>query len=297
MTVILLNILLMSLDYEGSPANYQTVLETINLVFTFTFILESILKIMAMTPRGYLDSGWNQFDCFIVCSSIVDLIVGFVGGNSLSILSFGPQLIRIIRVFRITRILRLVKQLKGMQKLIETIMISLPSLLNVGALLLLVMFIYSILGWFLFNGVKEGWKIGEYYNFNNFGSSILTLFRCLTGEDWPMIMYDVMRTDQSCIPGKTCGSIYSIPFFISYILICTFVMLNLFILIVLQNFEEYNLKKNNPLENFKENLEAFQIVWAKYSIEHQGVRINKKYLRNMLVELAPPLGVGSAAEK
>lgn len=112
---------------------------------------------IAMKVKGYLSIGWNRFDCFIVFASIVDLVLAIaIGGTSVSILSFGPQLIRVIRVFRITKILRLVKSLKGLQKLIETIIISLPSLLNVGALLFLIMFIYSILGCFLFKNISEG---------------------------------------------------------------------------------------------------------------------------------------------
>jgi hypothetical protein len=153
--------------------------------------------------------------------------------------------------------------MKGLQKIIETILISLPSLLNVGALLFLVMFIYSILGCFLFRNVTRGQIINESYNFANFSSSILLLFRCLTGEDWPMVMYDLMRTDDKCT--DDCGTMLAVPFYITFELICNFIMLNLFILIVLQDFEEYNLKKDNPLDEYKESLEKFKVVWGRYA--------------------------------
>jgi hypothetical protein len=76
-------------------------------------------------------------------------------------------------------------------------MLSLPSLFNVGALLILVMFIYSILGCFAFGSVKSTGKIiNDYNNFHNFHNAILTLFRCATGEDWYSIMFEV---SESCI--------------------------------------------------------------------------------------------------
>lgn len=69
-------------------------------------------------------------------------------------------------------------------------------------------------------------------------------------------------------------------------------MLNLFILIVLQDFEEYNLKKDNPLEEYKDQLENFKAVWNEFSQEHHGVRTHFKHFKKLLVRLQPPLGVG-----
>lgn len=58
-----------------------------------------------------------------------------------------------------------------------------------------------------------------------------------------MVMYDLIRIDDACTPNKNCGTLFGIPFFITFQVICNYVMLNLFILIVLSSFEEYNLKK------------------------------------------------------
>ena len=91
--------------------------------------------------------------------------------------------------------------------------LSLPSLLNVGALTLLVLFIYSTLGVFLFSSVKKGTNITNYTNFWNFHGALITLFRCTTGENWQYIMNDLSNTSASCTPNVTCGScIYNILF-------------------------------------------------------------------------------------
>jgi hypothetical protein len=82
--------------------------------------------------------------------------------------------------------------MRGLQKLIETLLYSLPSLINIGALLMLVFFIYSVLGVFLFRSVTSGVAVTKYNNFNNFGLAMITLFRCSTGESWNLIMFDMM---------------------------------------------------------------------------------------------------------
>ena len=72
--------------------------------------------------------------------------------------------------------------------------------------------------------------------------------RMSTGEDWPTIMYDTMNTSDDCIPGLNCGLGYAPIYFISFIMVCSYVMLNLFIMIIIQQFEMYYLPEDNILE-------------------------------------------------
>jgi hypothetical protein len=153
MVCIVLNILTMAMAYEGSKPLYDNTLENINYAFTAVFILESLLKFIALGVKGFCVSGWNRFDLFVVLSSIVDILMNVIGSSTISFLRVGPQLARIVRVLRVTRLLKLVKSMRGLQKLIETLIFSLPSLVNVGALLFLVFFIFSILGWFMFKDI------------------------------------------------------------------------------------------------------------------------------------------------
>jgi hypothetical protein len=82
--------------------------------------------------------------------------------------------------------------------------------MNVFALLMLVYFIFAILACFMFGDVTEGMIIDEYTNFNTFGTSMLTLIRASTGEDWNYIMMDCSYTAaDGCVAGYTCGSSYS----------------------------------------------------------------------------------------
>lgn len=86
----------------------------------------------------------------------------------------------------------------------------------------------------MFGDVTDGDVIDEIKNFNNFFSSLLLLFAVSTGEDWNKIMFDCGRTPPDCIPNKTCGSQWSFVYFFNMVLVCRYVMLNLFILIIIQ---------------------------------------------------------------
>lgn len=83
---------------------------------------------------------------------------------------------------------------------------------------------------------------------------------------------------------------FSSLFFLTYIMITSIVMLNLFILIILNDFEEYNLKDDNPVELFKENLENFRISWGIFSYDYKGKKIKERNLVPFFMSLNPPLG-------
>jgi hypothetical protein len=196
MLVIILNMILMAVSFEGSDSNFNGILDTINLIFTTIFISECILKLCANGIRGYFYYGWNQFDFFVVASSVVDIIVSnTTGTNSAFLKSF--QIIRVLRVLRVTRVLRLVKSLKGLEKLLQTLRWSISALSNILILLLLIFCIFAIMGCYLYESIKyEDYKenfvqINEYYNLNDFYHSFLFCFRQVTGESWPDMMNEL----------------------------------------------------------------------------------------------------------
>ena len=131
-------------------------------------------------------------------ASIVDILMSSMGQDFISFLRVGPQLARVFRVMRVSRLFKLVKSFEGLQKLIQTMILTLPSLINVGALSFLVFFIYSILGCFLFRDMTSGDVLNQYTNFSNFHNAIILLFRCATGEDWYRVMFDLRKGNRKC---------------------------------------------------------------------------------------------------
>ena len=140
-------------------------------------------------------------------------------------LKIGPTILRVVRVFKIFRLFKIVKSVQGLRNIIRTIIYSLPSLLHIGAILFLVLFIYSVLGSFLFGTMKhEGDAINDFYNFDNFFKAFLIMFGCATGDSWYVFMNDVAQDH----------SVISPIFFMSFYNLCSLVLLNMFILIIIQ---------------------------------------------------------------
>ena len=120
---------------------------------------------------------------------------------------------------------------------------TLPAILNVTALTFLFYFIWSILTWFLFGSVRPQFAITSFANFSNFYDSFVLLFRMSTGENWFQIMFDAGRTGFG-------GNKYSQLYFLLFITHQQYIMLNLFVLIIINQFTLYYINEDNPLTNF-----------------------------------------------
>ena len=120
----------------------------------------------------------------------------------------------------------MIKISKGLNQLFKTLVASIPSLANVGTLLLLLHFIYGVAGMEMFSTVPKGEFINEHANFDTFYFSLITLFRCSTGESWNGIMHDCIK-DQGFI---------SIFYFLTFMLFSNQMFLNIFIAVILENF-------------------------------------------------------------
>ena len=133
----------------------------------------------------------------------------------------------------------------------KTIVMSVDSLINVFILLMLIFFIMAVLGNTLFLDVKEGDTIDDYKNFTNFHQSFSLLFSISTGEDWNRIMFDCWRLAPECEAGVNCGSSIAPLFFLIFILLVSNIMLQLFILVIIMQFQKYYLDEINPLSIFE----------------------------------------------
>lgn len=278
---IVLNILQMAIAYYEASDAYTSTLENINLAFTAVFIVEASIKIIGYGITGYFHQRWNQFDFFVVGTSIMDLSMTYFGSSTIKFLRIGPQLARVIRVLRVSKLIRIVKSLKSLQELLQILKYSLPAVFNILSLLLLIYFIYAILGVYLFSSVKSGVVIDEYTNFSNFGMAVITLLRASTGEDWPTIMYDCMVTEEAT----------TTLYFLSFTLVTNFIMLNMFIMVILQQWEILANNPQNVVHIFNIDANCFKAVWSKHSAKFNGVKAEFNTLNKIMLELGPDLGV------
>lgn len=150
-----------------------------NLVFVGIFTGEFILKLIGYGKR-YFSDPWNNFDMIIVVLTLISIIYGQSSSNN----QLGPQT-TVIRSFRIARIFYFFKRNKALQGTFKTFIKCLPSIANIGSLLLLITLIYAILGVYLFADIKHSGALSADANFMSIGNAFLLLLRIATGESWP----------------------------------------------------------------------------------------------------------------
>jgi len=290
--VIVLNIFWMALDYHRIEENAQHVwlYKAGLLVFTYFYYLEFILKFFAMGAAYFADS-WCRFDFFLVTVAFLDQFAS----ELLAALPLPPTLLRVLRIARVLRILRLLKNLKGLRDLVMTLVFAFPALINVGALLGIVLFMYAVLGLNIFTFVQHGGDLSEDRNFESFGNAFLLLFQCLTGDGWSAIMDDAMITEErGCDPApedgspSDCGSPLALPYFVSFIIVGMFVFLNLIVAVILENFT--TLGNLNPDLVSATDIADFKEAWGMYDPDADG-EIPVKDLPDLLLGLKTPLGL------
>lgn len=279
------NLIVLSLKYSGSSPTYQMIILEINAFMIFTFFLEQLTHVFVKGFNKHFENNWNIFDFMV--NSLTFLEIVFV---NISIIESGSKLSNFLKAISVLRILRLFPLFKGVEKILENLSFAIPSFLNVGGLLLLIFFFYAELGVFLFSDISHGEIIDEYNNFHNFGNALIIMFKCATGDEWFHIMFDVYV-------GRYGGGITAAIFFLTFFTLCSYIMINVFILIIIQQFEEYQIEENNPIQTFKENLENFRKIWAEFSAGNDSAFINQKNLIDFYRKLEPPLGFGEKSER
>jgi hypothetical protein len=272
MLAIVLNVTIMATSFYGEPPIMSKVLDVLNYIFTGLFILEAILKIFALTFQQYIANPWNRFDFVVVLGSVCDIVFASLDGFEL-----GSLLGKIFRIARVLRIVRLGKSISGLRRLIVTLVSSIPALVNVGSLLLLLFFIYAIMGVQSFGSLGNEETLTVHANFRTFGVALLTLFRISTGEGWDGFLFE----------SESQGHPFAWVFFVSFVTIASFIMLNLFITIIVEEFETSEAETDGMSDS---HLQAFKIVWRYF--DPQGIgRIRVKDLEHFLRHLPEPMGL------
>ncbi|XP_049622328.1 sodium channel protein type 5 subunit alpha isoform X7 [Suncus etruscus] len=270
MFLICLNMVTMMVETDDQSPEKINILTKINLLFVAIFTGECIVK-MAALRHYYFTNSWNIFDFVVVILSIV----GTVLSDIIQKYFFSPTLFRVIRLARIGRILRLIRGAKGIRTLLFALMMSLPALFNIGLLLFLVMFIYSIFGMANFAYVKWEAGIDDMFNFQTFANSMLCLFQITTSAGWDGLLSPILNTGPpSCDPNLpnsngsrgNCGSpAVGILFFTTYIIISFLIVVNMYIAIILENFSVATEESTEPLS--EDDFDMFYETWEKFDPE------------------------------
>ncbi|XP_062302272.1 sodium channel, voltage-gated, type I like, alpha b isoform X2 [Osmerus eperlanus] len=268
MILICLNMVTMMVETDNQTEDMDNILDWINLVFIVLFTGECVLKMISLR-HYYFTIGWNVFDFVVIILSIVGMFLS----ELIEKYFVSPTLFRVIRLARIGRILRLIKGAKGIRTLLFALMMSLPALFNIGLLLFLVMFIYAIFGMSNFAYVKREAGIDDMFNFETFGNSMICLFQITTSAGWDSLLAPILnKREPDCDsqmehPGNlykgNCGNpSVAIFFFVSYIIICFLIVVNMYIAVILENFSVATEESAEPLS--EDDFEMFYEVWERF---------------------------------
>ncbi|XP_069005395.1 voltage-dependent T-type calcium channel subunit alpha-1I-like isoform X2 [Embiotoca jacksoni] len=255
--IICINVITMSLEHYDQPHSLDLALKYCNYFFTSTFVLESVLKLIAFGFRRFFKERWNQLDLAIVLLSVMGITLEEIEISSA--LPINPTIIRIMRVLRIARVLKLLKMATGMRALLDTVVQALPQVGNLGLLFMLLFFIYAALGVELFGELVcnedytcEG--MSRHATFENFGMAFLTLFQVSTGDNWNGIMKDTLRecppdhgtdVDYACNPSL---QFISPMYFVSFVLTAQFVLINVVVAVLMKHLDDSNKEAQEEAE-------------------------------------------------
>ncbi|XP_023805324.1 sodium channel protein type 4 subunit alpha A isoform X3 [Oryzias latipes] len=294
MVLICLNMVTMMVETDDQSAEMEDFLFKLNVAFIVVFTGECLLKLFALR-HYFFTNGWNVFDFIVVILSIA----GTMLSDLIEKYFVSPTLFRVIRLARIGRILRLIKGAKGIRTLLFALMMSLPALFNIGLLLFLIMFIFSIFAMSNFAYVKKEAGIDDIFNFETFGGSIICLFQITTSAGWDGLLLPILnREPPDCDPDfenpgtdvkGNCGNPgMGMMFFCSYIIISFLVVVNMYIAIILENFNVAQEESGDPL--CEEDFEMFNETWEKFDLDGT-MFINYCQLSDFCDALQEPLRV------
>ncbi len=231
-TIIVAGVLVGIQTYGDRVSSYEPLLNFLDLVILVIFTVEVVVKMLALAPRflDYFRDSWNVFDFLIVAIALIALFLPDLNAGFIAVL----RLVRILRVFK------LVKAIPKLQLLVGALLKSIPSMGYIGILLSLLFYIYSAMAVFLF-------AENDPVHFANLQTSMLSLFRVVTLEDWTDIMYISMHGCDHSIWGYSAAEGCTDPqgygflgamFFVSFVLIGTMIVLNLFIGVIMTSMDE-----------------------------------------------------------
>ena len=213
-------------DQGGMDPAFTDTLHAVELVFTAIYVIELIMKQLALGPREYFSNGFNILDFTLVCTTVASWQMEDLKG-------FGAG--RIMRLFRAARLIKLLKRFTAVRQLLSTMTKSWDSLLNVIFFITVWLVIFAVMGIHLYGFDTETFEVDGLPrdNFHNFGRSWLTCYILLTGEDWSPLMFKYV---------KAFGWGSSI-YFVAVTIMTKFVLTNMFVAVILENFSVLDSEK------------------------------------------------------
>ncbi|KAK4471531.1 hypothetical protein MN116_004951 [Schistosoma mekongi] len=265
---------------------------SLGIIFTLFFCIECLLKIIALKFAGYWQSKRNRFDMLVAVLGVTWIILHFIlrpiPEKHMISNNFG-WFVLMLRFFTIAG------RHVTLKMLMLTVVMSMYKSLFIIMSMFLLMMVYALAGVILFGSVKYGDNLGRHANFHNTFRATALLTRIVTGEDWNKIMHDCMIQPPFCRIHATfwetdCGNFRAaLIYFCSFYVIITYVMLNVLVAIIMENFSLFYSNDEDAIMSYND-IRNFQLAWNIVDVNRKGVV--KAYYVRFLLRLIPRERVG-----
>ncbi|WAR27871.1 NALCN-like protein [Mya arenaria] len=266
-------------------------LATVSAIFTILFLFEVIMKMIALTPAGYWTSRRNRLDMFATLFGIIWIFIHFGVQFSQHHKEVHRMSYMMGSCVIILRFFTILGKHATLKMLFQTVMMSVFKSFFIITGMFFLMLFYAYTGVLLFGNVKYGYDLGRHANFKTTAHAIALLFRIVTGEDWNKIMHDCMVWKPFCTYREgnsfwetNCGNtMASRMFFFSFYVIITYIVLNLLVAIIMENFSLFYSNEEDALLSHSD-IRQFQATWNIVDVNRKGViPVNRvKYLLRLL---------------
>lgn len=274
-TILLAGVVVGVQTFKAFAREHAIVLNTLDSFILGIFVIEAVIKILAEgnRPQNYFKNPWNIFDFIIVVACLLGPVV-----------HLGADFLPVLRLARILRVLRLVSAIPKLQLLVSCLLRSLPSMFYVSILLFLLFYIYGTMAVFLF-------AENDPIHFRNLQTSILSLFRVVTLEDWTDVMYINMYGSENYgyssndlakwTPISSSSPLGGALFFVSFVLIGTMIVLNLVIGVIMNSMDESNaemkikqelIRRKTSPEPLRDGIYDLQLKMEKIAGEMEVIK-------------------------
>eukprot|EP00698_Gefionella_okellyi_P003121 TRINITY_DN12914_c0_g1_i1.p1 TRINITY_DN12914_c0_g1~~TRINITY_DN12914_c0_g1_i1.p1 ORF type:complete len:486 (-),score=93.50 TRINITY_DN12914_c0_g1_i1:153-1610(-) len=275
--IIVLNAILLGISTDLDEAVYPEVIQAFTLIDQISLIIyfsEMVLKWID-SFWGYWESGWNVFDFTVTSVSVIPEIFGLVNGGSPSFIRLAKNL----RVFRVLRSLKLLGQFENLRIIVSTILTAFSSMGFILLLVAVMIYIFAVFGISLFQSYTNSTRTDLFYHqrFSNLWQAIITLFQIMTFDHWYAITQDIAQVVNIGIVAV---------YVILWIWLAAFVFRNVFIGVMVKNFEQIAEKLTAEVK--KERRELSRKVQRKKLDNMLEVQRNRMNPRKSLAQVGMP---------
>uniref|UniRef100_H2ZGK0 Ion transport domain-containing protein n=1 Tax=Ciona savignyi TaxID=51511 RepID=H2ZGK0_CIOSA len=265
---IMIRSLLLSIKWTSSDS-YASYPLYASILFTFIFLLEIIIKIIGLRFLGTISSWRNRYDMVVTLCDMAWVMMWFLlPAHNDYVYNIGWVLVG-LRFFSICG------KHATLKMLLTTVAVSVYRSFFIILAMFLLLLCYAYAGVVLFGTVKYGENIDRHANFATAPLAVTVLFRIVTGEDWNKIMHDCMIQPPRCTPHHNywetdCGNkTAALVYFCSFYVIIAYIMLNLLVAIIVENFSLFYTMDKDILLSYND-LHMFQVTWNAVDVKRKG---------------------------